>query len=280
MARVSSVSEINEMDAKEVIHLFKGKITKFLFYKDGVGKEENGTLQMFLMKDKDGDEIKIKAWDRDRIPEKWRGCEVSLLASKTQRGWSGVWAEDDEYNGETARIIKLGKSAEVIKGGSSGSHDEEREEEEDRSERHSGKRSNRHEEEGEEEAPEEREAPRKRGSAMNEAKDRLVQCTNLYSLCYRAANYFGETTVELKSPLSAEHFQAMTSTMFIQMARDGYIDSMPKEMVFESEGEGEEESPEEDAPEAEETDQSGEGEEEAEEREEKAPAKKSSKKRK
>lgn len=240
MAKILSVEDIKELDKGDVIARFEGTITKFLTWKKGVGKDGNGTLQILLVEDNDGDEIKIKAWDHDRIPAEWEDEKITILAHRGKSGITGVFADDDEYQDKVQRIIRLTGSAEVVKGGSAsdaGSDDDDEprknkrkadsDDDEDRP-----KKKHRSEEDDEPPRKHKREEEDEE-DPIGDAKRTVMQEANLYALCCCAAWKMGQHLMdEAEIQMTPEHFQAATSSLYITMSRQGWGGKLPEDELI------------------------------------------------
>jgi len=63
--------------------------------------------------------IKVKVWNHPPIPTTAKGSAVTLLSHSGEKGLSGLYAHDDEYNGKVTRQIKVTDTGEVVIGAGS-----------------------------------------------------------------------------------------------------------------------------------------------------------------
>lgn len=116
--RVSTVSDVKEMDKKELIRCFKGTVKAQ--FKRSAGTDDQGrdwSFENLAVKDKDGHEITVVLANREPVGNV-KGKLISFCAHEGSKGWSGVYAIDNEYNGKTTRQIRVTGSAEIALGSS------------------------------------------------------------------------------------------------------------------------------------------------------------------
>lgn len=234
MAKFYTVDEINDLDDGQVVTAFAGRLTKIAYQKDGVGKDKSGTLQIIKVKDKEGDEISVKAWDAEMIPKKWTGQDITILAHKSDRGWTGVFAEDSEYDGKSERILRLTKSAKITCGAGDDDSDGSGDNDSDSDDRPSRKSSRREEDDDDDRKSE---PSHKRGGDVSGAKRKLVQVGNLWYLSHQAATFIAtEVNKIADAAIGPDQFQSLVSSLFITGKDRGLVDDMPaSHWVFEDE---------------------------------------------
>lgn len=110
--KTTPIEDIFELEPKETVTRTQGKLTKL--YKPKTGESSHGpwSIQKGMIKDGSG-EISVMFKDRDEVPQAWRDREIIITSHKSDKGWSGVYAEDDNYKGTTTRILKVTGSAIV-----------------------------------------------------------------------------------------------------------------------------------------------------------------------
>jgi hypothetical protein len=237
MPQVFTVQDIKDLEDGDIVKAFRGKVTQFFTWKDGVGKNSDGSIQILMMKDRAGNEIKVKIWDHDRISDKDKGKEFNFVATRDKRNkLDGLLARDDEYKDKVTRILEVSKSAEVVNGAATTDEDED-------------EKPRRRQREDEPEADEPEERPRRRereddrsereesrshkqesDNGVDDALDRLGQLENLYCMCFKTAASIGQRCMDENPDLKdisigPEWFQALVSTLFIAMNAQPYADT-------------------------------------------------------
>jgi hypothetical protein len=114
MPKVTSMKEVGDLDDQMPIALVRGKVTQIFKAKRGPGDDGNPwSFQNLKLKDATG-ERKVVLKNRDDVPMDWRGKEIVIEGHHGEKGWSGIYASDNEYNGKTTREIKVTGSAGVF----------------------------------------------------------------------------------------------------------------------------------------------------------------------
>lgn len=222
MSKVFTVADVKDAEADSIVHQFQGTVTKV--FERRSGEKKNGdewTLQTIVVEDDDGDEIDVKLWDHDtEIPTAWKGKTVTILAHKGTKGWSGVYATDEEYKGKEKRVLKMTGTGVITKGGKVEEQETEDEGDDKGEEREERKGKLRHEDVEPAEAESE--------SDEDAVAQRLTQYSRLMGLCLDETTMIGKAHEKRnKLALTPEQFQAITSTLFIAMSRDLMQDKMP-----------------------------------------------------
>lgn len=112
MARIIPLDEIPQMEADEPIICTTGTLKKLFEPKTGTNSNGDWSIQHGTL-EKDGASIQLFIKDRPAISQSWRGREILIESHKGDKGWSGVYAYDDTYNGKTTRKIKITPTAQV-----------------------------------------------------------------------------------------------------------------------------------------------------------------------
>ena len=113
--KITTIDEIKELDAGECVCLCSGQLISLYDYKDGNDGTRDWSFQRGKLKDRTG-EMEILFKDREALARNWRGKKIVIEAHKGDRGFTGVYAEDDEYlkkKGKPYQIIKVTKSADI-----------------------------------------------------------------------------------------------------------------------------------------------------------------------
>jgi hypothetical protein len=89
--------------------------TLLQIYKPKTGENSNGpwSIQNVNIKGTDGTEVTLWMKDRPEIPSNQKGRFIILTAKQGEKGLSGLYVMDDEYNGKTTRKIKVTPTAEL-----------------------------------------------------------------------------------------------------------------------------------------------------------------------
>ncbi|MDE2020578.1 MAG: hypothetical protein KGJ13_09610 [Patescibacteria group bacterium] len=113
--KVSTVADVNELPDDSLVHAFRGTIKQL--FKRKTGESDRGPWSFENMVVSDGRaEIKVILKDRDPLDPILKGKVVYLLSSQTSKGWHGVKAKDDEYDGKVKRILWVTGAAEIVPG--------------------------------------------------------------------------------------------------------------------------------------------------------------------
>ncbi len=245
MPKVSTIEEVREMDIDTIIHAYKGKVVDIWKGKRGVGDEGAAwSFQNCEVQDATKNKIRVTFKDRDEVPVNVKGKEIQILAHQGKKGWSGIYASDDEYKGKVNRIVWVTKSAEVIIGGKTMGESEsaEPDEPQERSAAPKAKKTaptrqnapESHPEAGKG-TPESDYEPVKQTSAasatdpaVKDLRQHLAKSSNCMLQCIKAAAYVAGTSADkLGITLSPDQFQAITSSFWISSDRAGLIDALP-----------------------------------------------------
>ena len=117
--RIIPLSEIAAMADKEQISGVKGTIKSIFKSKSGTTAQgKDWAVQDFDLTDNQVT-IKVKVWNHPPIPTTAKGSAVTLLSHSGEKGLSGLYAHDDEYNGKVTRQIKVTDTGEVVLGAGS-----------------------------------------------------------------------------------------------------------------------------------------------------------------
>jgi hypothetical protein len=109
-----NIGIINELPKGTPVDYVDGHIVNLYPRKAGTsasGKDwsfQNGEMQI------DGSTIKLKFSFCEEIPQSWRGKKVRLASTATAKGRTGLYADDEEYNGTTTRILRATNSHQLL----------------------------------------------------------------------------------------------------------------------------------------------------------------------
>jgi hypothetical protein len=111
--RVVSIGEVKQLDHKETVPSIRG-IIKAVF-KPNTGSNDKGpwSIQNVVIKDGSG-EIKVSLRNHEiEVPASAKNQPILIACKESDKGKTGVYAEDDEYRGKVERILKVTGSATV-----------------------------------------------------------------------------------------------------------------------------------------------------------------------
>ncbi len=107
------LSQLGAMADKQNLACIAGTLTKI--YKPKTGENSNGqwSIQNAVIKGTDGTEVTLWMKDRPEIPTNQQGRFMILTAKQGDKGLSGLYVMDDDYNGKITRKIKVTPTAEL-----------------------------------------------------------------------------------------------------------------------------------------------------------------------
>jgi hypothetical protein len=106
------IEQIQALPDRAVVYCFEGTVQKAFRRSDGTNSTGPWSIETFLLKEDSGGEIKLMLKDAD--PAGWApGTKLRLEAWKGDKGFSGLYAADDEYKGEVRRILRATKTCNV-----------------------------------------------------------------------------------------------------------------------------------------------------------------------
>lgn len=109
--RILSTKEVKALEVDEVIISLRGTITKAYDRKIGGEGDKAWSVQNAFFKDQSG-EIRIAFWNRDDIKD-FVNKEVTLSCHHSDKGYSGLYAHDNDYKGKVTREIKAQSNADL-----------------------------------------------------------------------------------------------------------------------------------------------------------------------
>jgi hypothetical protein len=106
------IEQIQALPDRAVVYCFEGTVQKAFRRSAGTNDKGEWSIETFLLKEASGGEIKLMLKDAD--PAGWApGTALRLEAWKGDKGYSGLYAADDEYKGEVRRILRATKTCNV-----------------------------------------------------------------------------------------------------------------------------------------------------------------------
>lgn len=113
----TSISTIlNELSANTPLGCIEGTITSLYERKNGTtGNGREWSTQNGAFRDASGQTIKIRWKDCPEVDKGWKGRQVRISSVVNDRNnRTGLYVEDDEYNGKTTRQIKVTPTATIV----------------------------------------------------------------------------------------------------------------------------------------------------------------------
>jgi hypothetical protein len=112
--RLVPISEIlNDLEVDETVLAVRGTVKRVWDRNEGTGDNGDWSVQNVVISD-GKKELKVAVWNHDPIPVKWKGKEVLIECSKSEKhGWVGVKTEDNEHKGKITRQLKVTKAGEI-----------------------------------------------------------------------------------------------------------------------------------------------------------------------
>lgn len=108
----TSIPQVCDLPDKAVVYCFEGTVQKAFNRSQGTNSQGEWSIESFVLKDATGADIKLML--KDSPPAGWAiGTAVRLEAWKGDKGFSGLYAADDEYKGEVRRILRATKTCTI-----------------------------------------------------------------------------------------------------------------------------------------------------------------------
>lgn len=89
----------------------EGEITRVFDRKFGTKNDKEWSIQNLMLKDDSG-EIRVGAWNHDDLSS-LSGKKVSITAHKSEKGFSGVYCELNDYKGKQTKQLRLTYTAKI-----------------------------------------------------------------------------------------------------------------------------------------------------------------------
>lgn len=235
--RIATVAEIQALQHKGII--FHTELSAISVYERKSGTNQRGewSIQNVKCVDAQGAEIKVAFHGHDEVPFK-AGQWFTLSAYHGQNGWSGLYAEDDTYQGTTTRIIKATKTAQIGIGPSTGTTPPDPQ---TQGMGGAGQANAQQPATQPEQAPQQPQqqpsvptpatpkAPENGSSELTDARRMIVQFANLHTLCALAVMKMESPTLEgvTGTPMSESQLQGAIASIYISSERAGMARKMP-----------------------------------------------------
>lgn len=110
-----TVADILRFPNETPLEAIEGTITAVYPRKSGTTQQgKPWSFQDGAFADATGAVMKLKLVGCEDFPTSWKGRRVRITSVKSDRGRTGLYALDDEYNGQTTRKIKLTPSHTIV----------------------------------------------------------------------------------------------------------------------------------------------------------------------
>lgn len=240
----TTITQINDLPDKAVVYCFEGTVQKSFKRSEGTNSQGEWSIESFLLKDATGAEIKLML--KDSPPAGWPiGAAVRLEAWKGDKGFSGLYAADDEYKGEVRRILRATKTCNVTMLG--GGQQQAAPQQQQRPPQQAAAT---HQQQAASTPPQQRQqattgqqqaaptdadeaAARAARQAMRDAKRTIIQISNLHLLCAKVV-----ATQEAKAykkatgqDMTEGQQQGATASIFIESCKKGLVHAMPTTLL-------------------------------------------------
>lgn len=107
------LSQLGAMADKQNLACIAGTIASIYKPKTGTNSTGEWSIQNAVIKGTDGIEVTLWLKDRPEIPTAAKGRFIVLTARQGEKGLSGLYIMDDDYNGKVTRKIKVTPTAEL-----------------------------------------------------------------------------------------------------------------------------------------------------------------------
>lgn len=234
MSNYPSVAEIQSFKDGSSIQKVRLRLVSLFEQKKGQGQHGPWAIQNAVFTD-GGQNIKAMIKDRDAFPENWKGEDLIISAVSGNKGLSGLYAFDDEYQGKTERKIKITGTAKIqVVQQSQDQHQNNQppannggfDSEADIAARYAA------ENPGLQNPPPQQRPPKKAKPPEDKllaAKKTLIQVTNLHALCRFSVERVERPLIKSVTgrDMNENELQSATSSVFIKADRLGLSLDMP-----------------------------------------------------
>lgn len=230
------------MPHKGIVYAFEGTVTKAFNRSSGDNQHGPWSLESFIVKDTTGDDIKLMVKDCD--PLGWPiGHRFRLEAYSGDKGFSGLYAFDDEYKGEPRRVLKATSTVQFVGGKpKQQAPAAQQPHQQQAAEPWSEEESQQQQQAKQQQAPAQQQASapttttaKTKGMtpeamvALREAKGTVMQIVNLHVLCSRAVVGCEVPAVKAQTGhgMSESQIQGAIASVFIESCKNGLVRQMP-----------------------------------------------------
>ena len=207
-----NINDIKALNDGAAITELRLKLLNLWERKEGQGQHGPWSIQNAVFTD-GGQEIKAMIKDRDELPKSGIGDWITISSVNGAKGLSGLYAFDDEYQGNTERKIKITGSAQM-----------NRDWDTDKQPAPAALQDS---------PPTKKQSPPFKAAPnvdkLTEAKRTLIQITNLHALCRFSVERVESPLIKSVTgrDMNENELQSATSSIFIKADRLGLSLSMP-----------------------------------------------------
>ena len=116
---MKTIADIASMDDGDLVSSIKGELTAIYDRRAGIGKNDKPySFQDCELKDATG-KIKVVLNNREGMDKSLKGQVVTIECQKSEKGKTGVYVQDQTYNGITTRKLRVTGSAVISNGSGS-----------------------------------------------------------------------------------------------------------------------------------------------------------------
>jgi len=228
------IQAINGLPDKAVVYAFEGTVKKTFQRSAGTNTNGDWSIESAIVADAAGDEIKVMV--KDRAPMGFQvGQFLNFEAHKGDKGYSGLYAEDDEYKGNVRRILRATPTCHINFAGSGQSRQQDAHAQPPRQQQQAAppQRAQAQPQQRTQQATPQGNgttaAQREAHDSVNEARRTIMQIANLHLLCAVAVDKYEapEFKRRTSSELSESQRQGAIASIFIESCKCGLVRNMP-----------------------------------------------------
>lgn len=104
------LSQLNTCVPRQVLPKVAGKIVSVFKRHEGTNDKGHWSVQDIEIEGQ-GAKVKVKVWNKPEIERNDQGKHVEIMANEGKAGLTALFVEDDEYNGNTTRILRTTATA-------------------------------------------------------------------------------------------------------------------------------------------------------------------------
>lgn len=109
--KVTPLNGISQLEDGELVMRVEGEITRVFDRKSGTKGDKDWSIQNLMLRDDSG-EIRVGAWNHEDLSS-FAGKKVSITAHKSDKGFSGVYCELNDYKGKVSKQLRLTYTAKI-----------------------------------------------------------------------------------------------------------------------------------------------------------------------
>lgn len=243
------ISQLGSMVDKQPIGCVQGVITQIWKAKKGTTASTGNpwSIQNVVLRCHDG-EVKLWVKDREEISMGWKNRTIRVECNQGEKGLTGLYVYDDDFNNKVERKLKVTPSANVFLidetagqrpaqqpqqqstgtnqngGQNGGQHFEERQRAAEESWADT-------ERQFQGDPPPKQQTQRKKEApdSFNEARRTVTQIANLHLLCAKAVDTYEAPALKKATgaDMSESQRQGATASIFIEACKQGMVRNMP-----------------------------------------------------